>query len=234
MTSIKTSKVPVFLKVRTCPPTIPEGDQVIFLIADFNVFPEIPVSHKELNRASQMKSVNARKAFLAGRRVVRYSLSRWLALNPPDISIRVSPEGAPYFEGAGMPLFSISHSSELVMVALSRNPVGADLERERPLDMVSLADRFFSKDESLFVRGKNDLGIFFRLWTCREAAIKADGRGMARLLPSTNVRFEDECVASAEVGGGEWKVAHAMIDQCYHAAIAGRQLPSLIHWCDLR
>ena len=146
MTSIKTSKAPVFLKVRTCPPTIPEGDQVIFLIADFNVFPEIPVSHEELNRASQMKSVNARKAFLAGRRVVRYSLSRWLALNPLDISIRVSPEGAPYFEGAGMPFFSISHSSELVMVALSRNPVGADLERERPLDMVSLADRFFSKD----------------------------------------------------------------------------------------
>jgi 4'-phosphopantetheinyl transferase len=151
-----------------------------------------------------------------------------------DISIRVSPEGAPYFEGASMPLFSISHSSELVMIAFSRNPVGADLECERPLDMVSLADRFFSKDESLFIQKKNDLGIFFRLWTCREAAIKADGRGMAKLLASTNVRLEEECVASAEVGGGAWKVAHLMIDQSYHAAIAGRQLPSLIHWCDLR
>ena len=234
MTSIKKSRDPYFLRLCTCPPTIPDVGQVIFLIADFGVYPEVPVSPEELNRARQMQSVNARNAFLAGRRLVRYSLSQWLSLNPSDISIRVSPEGVPYFEGESMPLFSISHSTELVMIAFSRNPVGADLERERPLDMVSLADRFFSKDEALFIREKNDLGIFFRLWTCREAAIKADGRGMAKLLTSTNVRLEEECVASAEVGGGAWKVAHLMIDQFYHAAIAGRQLPSLIHWCDLR
>jgi len=234
MTSIKTSRVPAFLRCRTCPPTIPEVGQVILLIADFDVFSEIPVSPEELNRAMQMKSVNARRAFLAGRRVVRYSLSLWLSLNPMDLSIRVSPEGAPYFESEDMLFFSISHSSELVMVAFSRNPVGADLELERPLDMVSLAERFFSKDESLFVREKNDLGIFFRLWTCREAAMKADGRGMAKLITSTNVKLEEECVASAVVGGWEWKIAYAMIDQCYHAAIASRQQPSLIHWCDLR
>jgi len=240
MASIKTPNIPEFIMNTPFPGLLPKGKEVSLFIAHLDVFAEIPVSEEERKRAESMSSTAARQAFLAGRRLVRNVLSRWLCVDPLKLPIHLSSEGRPSLFGDSPPFFSITHSGDLVMVAFSGEEIGADLEIERQLDSVALANRFFSEQEALLVSSEKNEETFFRLWTCREAAIKADGRGIGKLLTLTKTKAaskdEKENCLNVEIGSDSWSVAHWMIgklEQRYHVALATKIRPYLIRWCDL-
>ena len=143
------------------PGMLPKGKEVSLFIAHLDVFLEIPVSEEEQKRGESMSSTAARQGILAGRRLVRNILSHWLSVDPVKLQIRLSSEGRPYLVGDSNPFFSITHSGDLVMVAFSEEEIGADLEIERQLDSVALASRFFSDQEALLIKDKNDTETFF-------------------------------------------------------------------------
>ena len=110
----------------------------------------------------------------------------------PEIEIKKTAEGKPYFDDGRYPAFSISHTEGAVCVAISdtADSVGVDIERysERLKDP-RLTDRFFprlelSKNEITDieiltvedVRVEENTDIVF---TLGEAIIKCDGRGFA-------------------------------------------------------
>jgi len=69
--------------------------------------------------------------------------------------------------------FSISHSGELVVCALTRNGrIGIDTEKLRPLSMHSYS-KFLSVSERLDSGSGSD--AFIDLWTCKEATLKGCG-----------------------------------------------------------
>ena len=215
---------------------IPGDKEVAVFLARVDVFPETLVSVEETSRADSMSSTATRRGFLSGRRLVRNLLSRWFSVDSINLPIRLSSHGRPYLDGESYPRFSISHSGDLVMVAFSGEEVGADLELERSLDMTALSSRFFSDEEARLVREQESIQTFFRLWTCREAAIKADGRGMAKLLGLTKVNAscqQGDCL-NVEIGNDIWMVSHRVVDPAYHLAVATKKRSSLIRWCDLR
>lgn len=73
--------------------------------------------------------------------------------------------GKPYFEN--IPLkFSISHSGERVIAAVSEREIGADIERRREVNE-GIAGRFFTAREL-----QRD---FFEIWTKKEAYGKCKG-----------------------------------------------------------
>ena len=84
------------------------------------------------------------------------------------------------------------------------------------------------------LEGDDATDRFFRLWCCREAVIKADGRGMATLLDSTKVLPGDAVPLSVMTGEVVWNVYPWKLEERYHAALALTGEPSLINWCDLR
>jgi len=134
-----------------------------------------------------------------------------------------------------MPCFSISHSGELVAAVFSSKAAGIDLESERDVDAAALARRFFSEREAALVMGIGDKELFFRLWVCREAAIKGNGRGMASLLAGTEVLSPlTEPPLSVMVLGESWQTLPFTLAHGYHGAVAFRELPQVILWCDLR
>jgi len=241
MTSIKMRNIPKILMHDAFPGMIPIGKEVTLFLSDFNIFSETPLSEEERKRGALMSSAGTREAFLAGRRLVRNVLSHWLSVDPVILPIHISSAGKPYLSGDSVPFFSITHSGGLVMAAFSAEQIGADLELERPIDTVALASRFFSNQEALLMSNEKNEEAFFRLWTCREAAIKGDGRGMGKLLSLTKGK-----AASKEEGGGSlsveiesesWSVEHwtiGMMESRYHLALATKVRPSLIRWCDLR
>ncbi|KAH0461778.1 hypothetical protein IEQ34_009353 [Dendrobium chrysotoxum] len=83
--------------------------------------------------------------------------------------------------------FNISHSSSLVACAVTVDlQVGIDVEdKQRKLkhDVLSFARRFFSPNEVEFLHGMSDPLIqqqeFVKLWTLKEAYVKALGRGFS-------------------------------------------------------
>ena len=76
--------------------------------------------------------------------------------------------------------FNISHAGDYAVLALSRQPVGVDLEHIRPLDWQRIALRFFHPEERRYLEQSSDpVSDFFRIWTLKESSLKAEGTGFS-------------------------------------------------------
>lgn len=102
--------------------------------------------------------------------------------SPP--SIGRGEHGKPFVIEAGYPHFNLSHAGRCVVFGFSRTlEIGVDVEtfrrRRAPL---SLAERFFAAEETRVLAALDVSQLdtaFVRLWTSKEAVLKALGRGIA-------------------------------------------------------
>ena len=100
--------------------------------------------------------------------------------------------GKPYLPADRSLYFNLSHSLSSALLAVCRfAPVGVDIEHRRALsDMDRLARRCFSTPEyTAYQAAESALReqIFFRLWTRKEAVIKASGLGLHQPLQGFDV-----------------------------------------------
>jgi 4'-phosphopantetheinyl transferase len=88
--------------------------------------------------------------------------------------------------------FNVSHSGErgLLAFAMDRD-VGVDIEFKRPdVDFAALARSSFSQRECSAVTAllsPEQAELFYEYWTCKEACIKCDGRGLSVPLDGFSV-----------------------------------------------
>ena len=89
--------------------------------------------------------------------------------------------------------FSISHTANKVIVALTENAkIGVDVELKSKGSLL-LAERFFCDEEVEWLKAQNDLQeAFTYIWTRKEALVKAAGTGIRMPLKSFNVL--PECI----------------------------------------
>ena len=95
--------------------------------------------------------------------------------------------------------FNVSHSGELMLVAVSLNaPVGVDVEAVRPIEnMLGIAGYYFSDaelQELRSVRPADQCRSFYAGWTRKEAFVKATGEGMGRDFRSFDVTLSPSAV----------------------------------------
>ena len=108
------------------------------------------------------------------------------------LDIQKGANGRPFFAGCDRLDFSISHSNELVVCALSVDSgrVGADTEKKestiRKEKQPRFAGRFFSGNERELLEADPDR--FSEIWTRKEAYLKWVGTGIA-----TDLREVDTC-----------------------------------------
>ena len=103
--------------------------------------------------------------------------------------IALSEYGKPYLPQLPDFHFSLSHSGNMALCAVSPVPVGCDIELPHKFDP-AIARRFFHKTECdwLFSQPEAEQrDAFFRLWTCKESFIKALGLGLFQPLDSFSV-----------------------------------------------
>lgn len=92
--------------------------------------------------------------------------------------VRYNEHGKPFFEDG--PFFSISHCKEAIAVVVAEEPVGIDVESIRKADE-SLIERVMNKQEREQLDGVEGIEkdrLFTRLWTQKEAVVKALGTGL--------------------------------------------------------
>jgi 4'-phosphopantetheinyl transferase len=128
--------------------------------------------------------------------------------------------------------FSVSHSGEGALIAVSKEiPVGVDLEKKRMLMMsddrrrriIAAAERL-ADQRSLSPDSDGDVLI---AWVCLEAAAKARGTGIGRLLTEQGVvggKAEDRAQSAA----GTLAIRSLVVPDDYVAAIAAERLPESI------
>lgn len=114
---------------------------------------------------------------------LRALLAAYLACAPADLRIVRDEHGKPRLLGAALQ-FNLSHSGGRLLVGVScEHPLGVDLEvarRERPV--LELARRWFAPAEAAALAALAEAdrqAAFLRLWSCKEAVLKALGRGIS-------------------------------------------------------
>lgn len=92
--------------------------------------------------------------------------------------------------------FNLSHSGDWVLLAIGDNEIGCDIERLRQTDALRLGKVVFTGGELELIRQSRDrLGVFYTLWTKKEALLKCMGNGFHRPAKTVDVRggcFEED------------------------------------------
>ena len=153
------------------------------------------LSAGERARANAMVRPEIRHRFVAARAGLRRILASHAGAAPGELALTVGAHGKPTLPGG--PAFSVSHSGGLALYAVAADrEVGIDVEQVRTVpEADAILDRWFGEAErrSWQFGGERDRD-FMRLWTRREAYLKALGVG-----------FSDEGVPR-DIDAARWEV----------------------------
>ena len=186
----------------------------------------------ERARAERFLFDEDRRRFVASHAALRVALGNATERDPRSLRFVTGPHGKPSLaEPASGIQFNLSHSGAraLIAIAVGRR-VGVDIERDRGVDELALASRFFSEAEAAAIAGTppaNRRAAFFRIWTRKEAFVKAIGDGLTHPLASFHVNGADDnsldqsLVACADRSAiARWRVVPLAADDGYTAALA--------------
>lgn len=150
----------------------------------------------EQERVIKMIRHKDRRRSLVSFAFLRLVLSQYLSIDPAALEIaRIcnccgKPHGKPQLKTHPDLQFSVSHSEDWVVIALTKNsPIGVDIEQMDPTKQYQeLVYEVFTMEEqarlsSLAIEGN----VFLTTWTRKEALVKAIGKGLEIPLRSFEV-----------------------------------------------
>ncbi|MGM0450129.1 MAG: 4'-phosphopantetheinyl transferase family protein [Pseudomonadota bacterium] len=163
----------------------------------------------ERARASTMTDPSRRLAFVTARRLWRQGARRFAqahGLALPDFSQlpargAITPVDAPFRS-------SLCHTGSLILAGFNRAAIGVDAEPlDRQAEWERLASRWFAGPETEWLHAHPEPeAAFLRLWTLKEAWIKATGRGIAGNLQALVLDPDNEKLVLDQPGPG-WRAA---------------------------
>ena len=191
---------------------------------------------EERSRADAFLRARDRDRYTVAHGALRDVLARYVPTSPHELEYGTASSGKPVLRCEG-PHFSLSHSGDLALAAVSHErPIGVDLERVRhERDHEGVARRFFTPAEVALLAGTEEDArgeLFFRLWTCKEACLKEDGRGIAGLAAVETTLAADGAVGARD-SRGPWAVSELRPAPGYAGAVAARGpglAPRLLEW----
>ncbi len=163
-----------------------------------------------------------------GRRLQAYAGSA----TPPALAR--AEHGKPYALDPAYPRFNLSHGGSRIALAFARDvDVGIDVDATtRRRGALALAERFFAAEETSVLAAlapERREEAFMHLWTCKEAVLKAVGRGLAFGLDRLRFGFDEAAspealVAIADEAGtpDDWNLARFDAGEGHAGALAWR------------
>jgi len=176
----------------------------------------------ERARAERFRFPRDRRRFVVRRARLRQLLGAWVGRAPAALTFTENSHGKPVL--ADGPPFSLSHSADMMMLAIGDAEIGCDLEWIDPaLDWPPLAETFFTTTERAALTtlpAEAARRAFFACWARKEAFVKALGLGLSYPLDA----FDVSVGATAElVSGGEgWAMIAGPALAGYATAIVAR------------
>jgi len=143
------------------------------------------LSSDELAKADRFFQQQDRHNYLLRKFALRQILSKFLQIPSADLRFHQQQNKKPAIHHLQ---FNTSHTTNGITVAVSRSPVGIDIEYINPLfEYNDLLLQCFSTAEAEFIlTGADPLFNFYTLWTRKEAILKATGQGLVDHLPMIN------------------------------------------------
>ncbi len=191
----------------------------------------------EKNRADRFRVEHARQQHIIAHATLRTLLSAYQEIPPDELRFEKGERGKPALVTThhAEPLhFNLSHSGNYALLGLCRNhPLGVDIEQKKEIrDARGLINRFFTQMEARefeCLDGDKLINRFYRLWTCKEALLKAEGQGITGGLDSFAISLEAEIplttvwqkVSNAHIWANpDWMLKELVIPNQYAGAVA--------------
>ncbi|WP_194238473.1 4'-phosphopantetheinyl transferase family protein [Streptomyces spongiae] len=194
------------------------------------------LSGRETERGGRCRFETDRRRFIIAHGALRLILAGYLDVPPEELLLQRGRHGKPHLAGSSDLRFNLSHSGELALVAVTRDAeVGVDVDRLRPgLPVEPFAERFFPESDARFVAAATGpterAERFLRLWTRKEAVVKAAGARLTQGLGLTVFTDTDTDTDTGTGTGvvrdpsgqirGAWSVRDLPVPDGYVAALA--------------
>ena len=143
------------------------------------------LSDKEARQARAFKFDRDRATYIAAHAMLRRMLRETLGgAEPRFIQNPLGrPELKPRRDGSPLPSFNLTHSGDFAACAILYGaPIGIDAEDiRRPINVAEMAARWFAPAERELIEQVTEMRrteMFFRIWTLKEAIVKATGHGL--------------------------------------------------------
>jgi len=202
------------------------------------------LSEDERRRATDFRFACHRERFVLSHAFTRWVLAAYLNVHPREVPLIHSSTGKPCVASgataAGESLgFNLAHCATHAVVAVAPTIfVGVDVEHHQgDLDVPGIAERYFARSEAEMLRAlprtQADAN-FLRLWTCKEAFVKAIGLGLVYPLNRFVVsevergKLEYSQVESAYGPASSWSLGTLMPTLGCYVAVAVRLIGAVV------
>jgi 4'-phosphopantetheinyl transferase len=188
---------------------------------------------REQDQADRFYFAVDREVYIAAHALTRALLANIGGLTASAWRFVAGPFGKPKIDpglGRSQLCFNLSHTKGLVACAVGlENDLGMDVEAcDRIRGAVDIADRYFSPEEVALLRhveAEQMCDTFLRIWTLKEAYIKATGQGLS--CPLDCFAFELEPIrirfrAGVADDPDEWQFAQWRPTSRHVIALAAR------------
>jgi 4'-phosphopantetheinyl transferase len=163
------------------------------------------LSTEERNRAERFLFPRDAFRFRFCRAMLRLGLALYLQETPQKIALATNRHGKPRLADSSALHFNVTHSDGLGLIAFTRvGEVGIDVEAvQRDVEALDIASAHFTRNETALIaaaqKPQEQTRIFLRLWTRKEAVLKAAGCGILRGLNTVDV--SEQPVSLVRLGG---------------------------------
>lgn len=192
------------------------------------------LSPEETRLASSHRFVKDLREFVVTRAVQRQILARYTDQSAADLRFDSSPGGKPVLHGMDGPHFSVSHCSDLALLAVARFPIGIDVEQVRPGSFWQsvIADWLCRRERAYLdaLPARSRSAALYRFWTQKEAILKAIGTGLLYSPQEVSVLPEGKKPSVVSLLGRRWVVRQIRAPRGYAAAVAIEPSDCKVMW----
>ncbi len=152
---------------------------------------------------------------LAGRYLLNQTLKEFGFINNQnDVVIKYNNYGRPYLENLSID-FNISHSKDIVACSIVSNGfTGIDVEQMSKLDINDYVSILSAKELELIKNCSDELVVFYKLWTRKEAIMKGEGFGFYMNPP-----YFDKLCKAYKTDSNLWRIYSLIINNNYMLSI---------------
>ena len=145
------------------------------------------LDEEERSRWQRFHNPAPQRRFALCRAALRDVLCRYINCSNEQLALVTAKHGKPFAEVDGKPVstsFNVTHSGQHGLVAVApKGRLGVDIEEGAPRRRLQgLIEAVFSPGEQAEFEDLDESGklrLFFRLWTLKEALVKAHGKGLS-------------------------------------------------------
>lgn len=177
---------------------------------------------EEISRANRYFYTADRNRYIISRGALRSILGKYLNQPPASIKFGVGINKKPYIINNDEVHFNVSHSGNWVLLAIANSAIGADTELIKDdFDYHEIIKENFSLHEINYINQNQLPHCFYKLWTRKEALLKATGKGIddnLKLIPALNGAHTIDGVLISSTA--HWIVNSFMLYEQYAASVA--------------